>query len=124
MSLPKKGLRRIVIDDHTYEWTIRKRATSGELYHKKKLVAAIQVATDLNRGLLVVDFGVSPPGNWRNPHKTSVTPKTIELAIKKAIIEGWDPWKKGTSNLNYPIEYVPSTDNDSPNAEFDIRSDE
>ena len=78
MSLTRKGLRKITVQDNNYEWTIRKRSTSGKIYSHKKLVAAVQIETELNRGLLVVDFGVSPPNTPTNPHKTSITPKTIE----------------------------------------------
>jgi len=85
MSLSKKGLRKIEVNGNTYQWTIRKRATSGIFYQKKKLIAAIQIETDSERGLLVVDFGISPPSTWRNPHKTSVTPKTIASAIENAL---------------------------------------
>lgn len=124
MSLPRKGIRKITVQGNNYEWTIRKYPTSGELYHKKKLVAAIQIATDEGRGLLVVDFGVSPPGNWRNPHKTSVTPIIIESVIKKAIEGGWNPLKKGTQNMSFPLKFIPDPENPSPNAGSDIRWDE
>lgn len=124
MSLPKKGLRSIEVNGKTYNWTIRKRPTSGKTYHLKKLTAAIQIETELKRGLLRVDFGVSPPNNWRNPHKTSITPQTIELVIKKALKEGWDPFQTGTYEMIYPIEFVPDPNPPDPeHAQYDIRWD-
>ncbi len=123
MSISRKGLRKITVEGNNYEWSIRKSSTSGKLYHKKKLTTAIQIETDLERGLLVVDFGVSPPSNWRNPHKTSVTPKTIETVIKLALSEGWNPFKSGTYELNYPLEFVPDPENPFSHAKYDIRWD-
>lgn len=89
----------------------------------KKLIATIQIVTDEDRGLLVVDFGVSPPGNWRNPHKTSVTPIIIESVIEKAIKEGWNPLTKGTQNISFPLKFTPDPQTPSPNARSDIRWD-
>lgn len=124
MSLPRKGLRKITVQGSKFEWTIRKRPTSGQLYHKKKLLAAVQIVSESDKGLLLIDFGVSPPGNWRNPHKTSVTPQIIEAAITKALKEGWDPLKKATYEISFLLQYIPDPENLSPNAEFDIRWDE
>ena len=61
MSLSKTGLRSLKIAENTYNWTIRKRKTSGEIYYHKKLTAAIQLQTYSEKGLWVVDFGVSRP---------------------------------------------------------------
>src|SRR6478609_3679076 len=119
MSLPQKGLRKITIDGNIYEWTIRHRSTSGILYHKKKLIAAIQIKTDSDRGKLIVDFGVSPPNSWRNPHKTAVEPKTIEAAITTAIKKGWDPMKKGTFELNFPIQFIPDPNAGTEHSKYD-----
>ena len=114
MSLPKKGLRSIVINGETYNWTIRKRPTSGKTYNFKKLSAAVQLETDMERGLLVVDFGVSPANSWRNPHKTSITPHLIELVVKKALDEGWKPFQTGTYEMIYPIEFIPDPNTKYP----------
>ena len=122
MSLPGKGLRKITVGSDNYEWTIRKRPTSGKIYHHKKLTAAIQIETVSKRGLLVVDFGVSPPNTWRNPHKTAVMPKTIEAVIKIALESGWDPLKSGTFELVYPVVFMPDPDSLAPDAGHDIRS--
>lgn len=110
MSLPRTGLRKVVVDEVVYEWTIRPRKTSGSQYHLKRLTAAIQLQTDLKRGLLVVDFGVTPPGNWRNPHETSVTPQIIRQAVRKAIEQGWNPAATGTFQLECPLIYIPGPD--------------
>ena len=123
MSLTRKGLRKITVQDNNYEWTIRKRSTSGKIYSHKKLVAAVQIETELNRGLLVVDFGVSPPNTPTNPHKTSITPKTIEEVIKKAISEGWDPHQTGTFEMIYPLEFIPDPNKTTEHAKYDTRWD-
>lgn len=116
MSLSKKGLRKITVGDDTYNWTIRKRLTSGQLYSHKKLTAAIEIVTEeKKRGLLLVDFGVSPPRNMPNPHHTAVTPKTIETVIRKALKEGWNPRESGTREMLFPIKFVPH-----PNAKYEV----
>lgn len=123
MSLAKTGLRKITVDDQQYEWTIRERDTSGRNYERKKLKAAIQIAGASKRGLLLVDFGVSPPHTWRNPHKTAVTPKLIESAIRVVLENGWNPLEKGNFELTYSIPFVPDPDGIPGHAEYDIRWD-
>lgn len=100
MSLPKTGLRKISVREMAFVWTIRKSRSSS---YRKTMIAAIQLDTDSDKGLLRVDFRVLLPGNVTISHKTSVTPKTIELALEK----GWEPAKKGTFKLSYPLEFVP-----------------
>lgn len=122
MSLSKTGLRKITVNEQTYHWTIRPRKTSGWNYTAKKLVAAIEIDTESERGLLVVDFGVSPPNTETNPHKTAVTPKTIESAILAALKEGWDPFKKGTYQTKYPLKFVPDPNSPYPgHSNYDTR---
>jgi hypothetical protein len=124
MSLSKTGLRKITVDDQQYEWTIRQRDTSGQNYETKKLKAAIQLVTDAKRGLLMVDFGVSPPHTWRNPHKTAITPKLIEKVIRIALEDGWNPLTTGNYEMRHQVEFIP--DSDSPSGEhalYDIRWD-
>lgn len=122
MSLSKTGLRRITVNNQTYEWTIRPRKTSGENYSIKKLIAAIQIADKSERGVLLVDFGVSPPNSETNPHKTAVTPKTIESVILNALDEGWNPFKSGTFQLKYPLEFIPDPNSPFPgHSNYDTR---
>lgn len=123
MSLPKTGLRKISVAETAFVWTIRKRPTSKTPYYRKKLIAAIQLVTDSPRGLLLVDFGVSPPGIAANPHKTSVTPKTIELAVKMALEKGWDPAKPLTVEMDYPLTFVPDPNSKFEESKYDVRWD-
>lgn len=120
MSLAKKGLRTIVVDGEVYEWTICMQATSSKAYHIKALKAAIQSADPSEKGILLVDFGVSPPGNKTNPHKTSVTPQIIAKVIKMGISKGWNR-KKGNFKIIYPLKFVPDLQNPSPNRNYDMR---
>lgn len=122
MSLSKTGLRKIIVNGQTYHWTIRPRKTSGWSYTAKKLVAAIEIDTESERGLLMVDFGVSPPNTEINPHKTAVTPKTIEYAILAALNEGWSPFKKGTYQIRYSLNFVPDPNSHHPeHSNYDTR---
>lgn len=109
MSIPRRGIRKIRVDDIQYEWNIHHRERRDAFYDLNRLVAGIQLATEGERGVLVVDFGVTPPGNKRDPHKTSVTPKTIEEVIRKAISDGWKPNLKSTFKMDFKIPYVGAT---------------
>jgi hypothetical protein len=121
MSLSKTGLRRLKIGENIYNWAIRKRKTSGEIYYHKKLTAAIQLQTNSEKGLLVVDFGVSPPNTPANPHKTAVTPQIIKNAIDMALQKGWKPREKTTFSLDYPLLFVPDPKGLAGHSEYDTR---
>lgn len=93
MSLPRKGLRKIEIGGVTYEWLIRKKPTYSQGLQHASMNVAIQLQTDSERCLLVVDLVVSRPDNWINPHQTGVHPKLIETIINSALEAGWIPDK-------------------------------
>lgn len=104
MSLPQKRLRKIVVAGTTYEWLIRKKPTTSQKVRESSMTMAIQLKTDSERCLLLVDFVISRPDNSEFQHQTGVNPKLVQVIIESALEAGWVPNQNGpTFNHRYTL---------------------
>jgi len=103
MSLPKKGLRSLKVNDAEYQWTIRKRPTYWQAAFKDHMILAVQTTGENARTILIVDLGVSRSDNLIDPHQTMITPSVVRKIIRAAINDGWNPNGKGKFAYSYQI---------------------
>lgn len=86
MVLPKKGFRKIVIDENQFVWKVRKKISWNEI-HDVPLGIPIQ---NINGGqLLIITIGYSRSYFAEN-NEFQITPSIIKICIKKAIESGWN----------------------------------
>jgi hypothetical protein len=91
MSIPKKGSRKVVVEDISYRWIIRNKPTYSQAAYKGgKMTAAVELY-DKSGCTLHITFPWNRPDNWIEPSKAKVTPKTIEECIVLALQRGWEP---------------------------------
>lgn len=67
------------------------------------MTMAVELADTPVKGTLLVNFGVSRPDNWLEPHQTSVTPKVVREVIAAALAAGWQPGVAGTFEFSHPL---------------------
>ncbi len=85
MVIPKKGFRKITIDENQFFWKVRKKISWNEI-HNGSLGIPIQ---HVNGGrLLIVYIGFSRSYFEKN-NEFPITPSLIEKCIRKAIEAGW-----------------------------------
>ncbi len=86
MALPKRGFRKITIDNNQFLWKVRKKISWDEI-HNSTLKIPIQ---HIDGGqLLILCLGFSR-SYFENNNEFSITPRLIEKCIKKAISLGWN----------------------------------
>lgn len=102
MSIPKKGSRRVRVDDTEYAWHIRGKPTSAQGTRQTPMRLAVQPCTAGPRSVLVVDLGVSRPDNPVRPHQTAVKPAMVRDMVRRALSAGWVPGKAGAP---FPFRY-------------------
>ncbi len=91
MSLPRKGIRRIELEGTVYEWTVRKKPTYSQAAFETSMTLAVQLDSEEDSGVLIVDLGISRPDNWISPHQTAITPRVVKDIIYSALNAGWEP---------------------------------
>ena len=99
MAIPKKGSRKIIVDNVVYRWRVRKNYRRvGE---EPSLLAAVEL--DENpQGVLSIRFPLAKYyDDWYLGAKKAVSPKHIEECIKNAVGNGWKP----DDNENHKISY-------------------
>lgn len=87
MAIPKKGLRKIVVDNREFYWK----------FNEKIFVTS----DEANNSLLIVDFGWYDVWLYANDKENSppdfepksVTPQFVSESITYALIQGWDDQK-------------------------------
>jgi hypothetical protein len=98
MSIPKKGSRRVVVDDIEYRWRVRSRPTYDQALGDASLLLAIEQAG--RRGaVLVVTLSQPHPSNWMLKPSEAVTPARVAEYIRKALSDGWCPAVSGAQFL-------------------------
>jgi len=91
MALPKKGFRKIIVDENQFLWKVRKKISWNEI-HNEPLGIPIQ---HIDGGqLLTVYIGYSRSYFDKN-NEFPITPALIEKCIRQAINEGWKFKEKG-----------------------------
>lgn len=104
MSLPKKGLRKIVVAGTTYEWSIRKQPTTSQKMRESNMTMAVQLKTESDSSLLSVNFVIPRPDNSEVKHQTGINPKLVKIVIESALEAGWIPDQKGpTFHHKFPL---------------------
>jgi len=97
MAIPKKGSRKIVVDDVIYRWRIRWKPTYDQDCHDHCLCAAVELYEN-PQNVLHIAFSWARYNKLYPPFELEpVTPKHIEAAVKDALKEGWSP--TGTGNF-------------------------
>lgn len=102
MTLPKKGSRRIVVDNIAYRWAIRRKPTYNEALGDRNTQAAVELY-DNPRSTLLVYFPWVRNDSWMTlTAQPPITPNLIEQCIREAIAGGWSPDEKGGA---FQVEY-------------------
>ena len=91
MAIPKKGFRKITVDENQFFWKVRKKISWNEL-HNSPLGIPIQ---HIDGGqLLIIYIGFSRSYFTEN-NEFPITPSLIKKCIRKAIESGWKYNEKG-----------------------------
>ena len=94
MALPKKGSRKIVVDEVEYRWSIRRKPTYSQAAFDCDMTAAVELAASPGAALLIT-FPWARSDNWVGSKASPITPKHIEACITAALKEGWKPQSEG-----------------------------
>jgi len=89
MAVPKRGSRRIIINGITYRWYIRSKPSYGQGSAWSNLTAGVSLES--GGGTLLIDFTEPRPDAWLDPSTHMVTPAQVSAAIRKALVQGWQP---------------------------------
>jgi len=108
MTIARKGSRPIKVDGVTYRWSVRPRPTYSQGLAQSPLTFAV-VSDESPGSTLVVTLDVARPDNWVLGRSTSVTPATVEGAIRQALLDGWCPEQIGSA---FPLQ-IRTTSNDA-----------
>jgi len=104
MTIPKKGSRKIVVDNVEYRWRIRSNPTYTQGAFGDNMTAAVELYQE-PKSVLIISFPWMRCDNWLGDPISPVTPKHIEASIRQAIIEGWQPNIKGSAfRFNHKIK--------------------
>lgn len=100
MALPKKGLRKIIVNGEQFVWKVRKKATHSE-EHNQPLSIPIQYIDGDGEGgqllLATIPYARAGYGTYR---LREITPALIEKCIKRGIQSGWQ-YKQAAENGKY-----------------------
>ena len=89
MAIPKKGSRKITVDDVVYRWRIRSKPTYSQGAFGANVTAAVELYEDAF-STLHITFPWVRCDNWIGHPKTPVTPRHVSDSILSALSEGWD----------------------------------
>ncbi len=94
MAIPKKGTRKIIVDNIVYRWLIRRKATYGQAdYGNGKIHVAIELEQNPGTTLFIItDRG--HPKDYNTITVVPVTPSDISNWIKQALALDWKPETK------------------------------
>ncbi|MFW2177290.1 MULTISPECIES: hypothetical protein [unclassified Moraxella] len=96
MSIPKKGSRKIVVNDVEYRWRVRHKTDYWNLMSGDGLNFAVEKQENGNCVLHVMLDGFGHFGSWADNLETLViTPKLVAQAIEIALEKGWQPEQNG-----------------------------
>lgn len=102
MTLPRKGSRKIVVDERGYRWVVRKKPTHGAATGEANLRAIVEL-NENPASVLLIDFLPPRNKNLSSNECVEVGPKHIANAIRAAIDDGWKPAEAGA---NFEISRV------------------
>ena len=86
MGIPKRGSRKVVIDNHQYRYVI-----SGNDGH----IDLIVESAETNGQRLIVNFDYEPKGiGFSQSHGNQITPETVRKTILYSLRNNWTPCSK------------------------------
>ena len=91
MALPKKGFRKITVDNNQFLWRVRKKVTWNEK-HNTPLGIPIQHIDGGQLLIAIIGYARSGYGEYL---MQEITPSLIEKCIRKAIEKGWNFKEEG-----------------------------
>jgi len=94
MTIRRKGSRPLTVDGVPYRWSVRSRPTYSRGIGQSPLSFAV-VSDDAPGATLVVILDATRPDNWLQEPGAVVAPKMVELAIRKALADGWHAKQSG-----------------------------
>jgi hypothetical protein len=101
VAIPKKGSRKIVVDNVEYRWYIRRNTKAEDT-----LVVAVQRFTELPTSILLVKSQMHRPDSnyfwFRYEPKPSLTPNHVATHIRAALAAGWNPLQSGAPFIYRP----------------------
>jgi len=96
MTIPKKGSRKITVEEVNYRWAITRKPPRSQDLDNANVSAAVELAEN-PRSVLSISFSGVGYDKWIGIAPKPVTPKHIETCIKRALNEGWQPNKNGSA---------------------------
>ena len=100
MTIARKGSRPIIVDGVAYRWSVRPRPSYSQGLANGSLTFAV-VTDEAPGSTLVVTLDVARPDNWMHEPSASITPATVEGAIRQALLHGWRPEQTGSA---FPLQ--------------------
>ncbi len=112
MTIPKRGSRRIVVDDLPYRWRLRRRPTPDQRSGRTPLLIAVS-AEEGEGPTMVAHLQRRHPRNEQAQRSQAVTPAEVARLIREARRLGWAPLRPGKQ---FHLEPQISGDPDRPAA--------
>jgi hypothetical protein len=94
MAIPKKGSRKIIVNEIEFRWRVRWKPTDSQAVCDSNMTAAIEFYEN-PQSVLSVEFPWVRYDAWFGVAEQPITPKIIEICIKNALAQGWKPNEKG-----------------------------
>ncbi|CAL2085922.1 hypothetical protein [Tenacibaculum sp. 190524A05c] len=110
MAIPKKGSRKIIVNNEKYKWLIRKKGTySQTVFGNGKLHIAIELEENPGASLFIISDR-SHPNDIETKSINPIKPSDISNWILQAYDLGWNPSDMGkplqTRIINGKMELV------------------
>ncbi len=102
MTIPKRGSRRIVVDEVAYRWRMRRRPTADQRSGRTPLLVAIS-AEEGPGPTMVARLHRPHPRNERAHYSEAVTPAEVARLIREGRELGWDPLRPGPQFTLEPL---------------------
>jgi len=95
LAIPKKGSRKIIVNEIAFRWLIRRKTIYSKLdYGIGKLHVAVELF-EQPKSTLIIYSDRPHPHNVGRPKVIPITPSDIQKWIQEALILKWDPYKSG-----------------------------
>lgn len=98
MAIAKKGSRKIVVDDESYRWLVRRKATMSQTEYGFGTLHLAVEHCDEPKCVLVIETNYPHPKDLdieKNVIITPIVPSKVADWIRQALASGWEPKKQG-----------------------------
>ncbi|MCP5500484.1 MAG: hypothetical protein H7A25_11310 [Leptospiraceae bacterium] len=109
MSIPKKGSRKIIVNNIEFRWRVRHKPTYLQGAFGHIATAAIELF-EHPVSVLLVKFPFARCDNWLGISSLAITPALLERVINKAIEEGWKSTSSEKYFLNIMDDFIENKD--------------